>query len=88
MPTYEVEHRWPNTPSPTSLDRMKQIATLVKNGQVPNGCRPISIVTPPGMSEVRSVWEAPDEASLEAFYKKHGFDSNRTIRRVEPLFVA
>lgn len=88
MPTYEVEHRWPNTTGPTTLDRVKQVTAMLKNGQFPNGCRPISIVSPPGHSEVRSVWEAPDEASLETFYQKQGLDSNRTIRKVDALFVA
>lgn len=88
MPTYEIEHKWTNGDSARVMEKIREIASKAKSREFPSGLRPIAIVGPTGKDELRSVWEAPNEESLESLYKTSGLATNRTIRMVNPYFVA
>jgi hypothetical protein len=88
MPVYEIEHKWTGGPTGNVPERVRALVSEARNGRVPPGCRPVSVVGTSGKDEIHSIWEAPSEEVLESMYRSAGLGSTRTIRKVEPYFVA
>ncbi len=88
MPLYEIEHKWTNEQTRTVVEKVQNAVEMVKNGQVPKGFRPISIVAIPGRTEAHCIWEAPSVEGLESVYKSLALPTTRTIREVSPFYTA
>jgi hypothetical protein len=88
MPTYEIRHNWNATQSQTVVGKVEGAIAMAKQGKIPVGFRPISIVAVPGQTEAHCLWEAPSAESLESLYRQIELPTTRTIREVKPFFTA
>lgn len=88
MPTYEIRHTWNDAQTKTVVEKVQTAITMAKQGQIPAGFRPISIVAVPGQTEAHCVWEAPSAESLESVYRQLGVPTTRTVREVSPFYTA
>ncbi len=87
MPTYEISHKWKDADTKTVIAKVQGAIASAKNGQIPTGFRPISIVGVPNATEAHCVWEAPSAEGLEGLYQSVGLPTQRTIREVTPFFT-
>ncbi len=87
MPLYEIEHKWTDHETKTVVEKVTGAIAMAKEGKIPAGFRPISIVAIPGKTEAHCLWEAPSSQKLEELFRGAGFPTTRTIREVTPFFT-
>ncbi len=88
MPVYEVEHKWTSDKTSTVVEKVQGAIAAAKQGQIPAGFRPISIVAVPGKTEAHCLWEAPSAQSLESVYASLALPTSRSIREVTAFYTA
>lgn len=88
MTLYEVEHRWTPAQERAVIEKVRSVVRLARRGQIPEGFRPVSIVTLPNRREAHCLWEAPSRDGLEAIYLSLGLPTRRRFQEVRPLLTA